>query len=476
VDDKTPESFDRVFDTKVDSSFILSRALRPELLRFLAFFASVAGPFGSRGQCDYAAANEVLNRLALRLNHRWPGRIVSINWGPWGTTGMAGAEVQKQFQKRGIQIIPPAAGRVLLNLEIRNGRKEDAHVVIGDGPWKVAAERAAGPSATVSPARVLPLAAGLVSSHAKGEGFEILKTFDVSRDLYLQDHVLDGRPVVPAAVALELMAEVAQTGWPDLQVIGLRDFAVLKGLVLDGDTKPVRIRARAVVEPPHDRLGVDVHVEIADASPGGTLHYRATVEMGDRLPDAPHFDPAMRSDLGPFPMSLKDAYRDWLFHGPLFQGIETAHGFGETGMVATCVPSSPALCLKDGPPGEWLIDPVVFDSALQMAVLWSRACLDMTPLPTRSKRYRRFGPLSPAIRCDMRVTSRPHPNSFVIDIAFIGPDGRLRGLLESMECACSPTLNRLAGSHLRWRDTAGGRLLLASGPGSSAERSLGDRP
>ena len=347
--------------------------------------------------------------------------------------------------------------------------------MIGDGPWGVAAGSRAAPPAAVGAARVLPLVAGLMPSRGRGEGLEILKTFDPARDLYLQDHVLDGRPVVPAAVALELMAETAQAGWPDLQVIGLRDFAVLKGLVLEAATKPVRIAARAAVEPPHDRLGVDVHVEIADASPGGTLHYRATVEMADRLPDAPPFEPAGRSDLGPFPMPLEEAYRDWLFHGPLFQGIEAVHGFGESGMTSTCVPSSPAQCLEGGPAGEWLIDPVVFDSALQMAVLWSRARLDMTPLPTRSRRYRRFGPLSPAIRCDMRVTSRPHPNSFVIDIAFVGPDGRLRGLLEAMECACSPTLNRLAGSHLRRRGAASDRVLLASGPGSSAERPLSER-
>ena len=47
-------------------------------LKFLVFFASVSGPFGSRGQGDYAAANEVVNRLAAKLAHGSTGRVVAI--------------------------------------------------------------------------------------------------------------------------------------------------------------------------------------------------------------------------------------------------------------------------------------------------------------------------------------------------------------------------------------------------------------
>ena len=73
-----------MFDTKVDSALILSRHLRPEGLRLLVFFTSVAGVFGNRGQADYAAANEVVNRLAMQLDRRWEHtRVVAINWGPW---------------------------------------------------------------------------------------------------------------------------------------------------------------------------------------------------------------------------------------------------------------------------------------------------------------------------------------------------------------------------------------------------------
>jgi malonyl CoA-acyl carrier protein transacylase/NAD(P)-dependent dehydrogenase (short-subunit alcohol dehydrogenase family) len=75
IRDKTPESYDRVFETKVESALILSRHLKFEDLKFCVFFASVAGRFGNRGQCDYAAANEVLSKLAVQLDRRCPGRV-----------------------------------------------------------------------------------------------------------------------------------------------------------------------------------------------------------------------------------------------------------------------------------------------------------------------------------------------------------------------------------------------------------------
>jgi NAD(P)-dependent dehydrogenase (short-subunit alcohol dehydrogenase family) len=142
--DKVPDSFDRVFDTKVTSAFVLSRKLRPDTLKFLVFFSSVAGRCGNRGQSDYAAANEVMNKLAIILDHQWPGRVVSINWGPWAKTGMVSAEAQRQFAARGIQLIEPQAGRWALDSELRYGQKGEVEVILGSGSWEATAMAAQG--------------------------------------------------------------------------------------------------------------------------------------------------------------------------------------------------------------------------------------------------------------------------------------------------------------------------------------------
>jgi hypothetical protein len=60
---------------------------------------------------------------------------MSINWGPWKNTGMVTPELEKQLNKRGIQVISPAAGSRTFEDELRLGNKGDVEIVIGDGPW-----------------------------------------------------------------------------------------------------------------------------------------------------------------------------------------------------------------------------------------------------------------------------------------------------------------------------------------------------
>lgn len=273
---------------------------------------------------------------------------------------------------------------------------------------------------------------------------EAVRTLDPSHDLYLLDHCIDESPVLPVAVAMELMAEVAQQGWPDLEVVGVRELQLLKGVVLDNGPRTVRVVARAQVEPPSDREGIDVNVEIRDVSASGPRYYRATVELAAELPEPPTHVRPDGETLRPFPLTVADAYRQWLFHGPRFQGITEIEGIADRTARAIMNPSSPRLCLQGLPEGRWLIDPVVFDSGLQLFLLWGRAHLDKTLLPSRFQRYRRFGSLSESkIHCHLQVLDRSRDPLFYMNLAFMGPDGRLLGLLEEAEGACSRSLNRL---------------------------------
>jgi NAD(P)-dependent dehydrogenase (short-subunit alcohol dehydrogenase family) len=129
---KTPESFDRVLGTKVDGALNLIRLVRPEALKFMALFSSIAGRFGNVGQSDYAAANEILNKLAQWLDRRWPGRVVSVIWGPWSGVGMV-SQLEGHLGRRGLGMIAPEVGRTLLLDELRHGRKGDVEVIYTGG-------------------------------------------------------------------------------------------------------------------------------------------------------------------------------------------------------------------------------------------------------------------------------------------------------------------------------------------------------
>lgn len=130
--DKTPESFDRVFGTKVDSALTLANKLDPKSLKFFALFASIASRYGNRGQSDYSAANEVLSKLAADLDRRWPGRVVSIAWGPWSEIGMV-ADLEKHLVARGLKLIEPEIGANFAVDEVVFGHKGEAEVVVAGG-------------------------------------------------------------------------------------------------------------------------------------------------------------------------------------------------------------------------------------------------------------------------------------------------------------------------------------------------------
>jgi acyl transferase domain-containing protein/NAD(P)H-dependent flavin oxidoreductase YrpB (nitropropane dioxygenase family)/NAD(P)-dependent dehydrogenase (short-subunit alcohol dehydrogenase family) len=126
---KTRESFDRVFDTKLAGARTLARVLRDDV-RFVVFFSSVSGAFGNRGQVDYAAAADALDKLAWSLRGRFRGRVVSIDWGPWAETGMVSPELAREYERRGIRLIAPECGAEALFAELCEGGAADAQVIL----------------------------------------------------------------------------------------------------------------------------------------------------------------------------------------------------------------------------------------------------------------------------------------------------------------------------------------------------------
>jgi NAD(P)-dependent dehydrogenase (short-subunit alcohol dehydrogenase family) len=431
VKDKAPASFHRVFDTKVDAALILSRKLRPDSLKALVFFSSVSGIFGNRGQGDYAAANEVLNKLALHLDRRWPGRVVSLNWGPW-STGMVSSELERQFVARGIELIPPSAGCRAMDKELRYGKKGDVVVLLTAGG------RAAPPGGR-PPARTRTGAMmdGATSTGNGRTGLEFIRTLDPSLDLYLQDHQLSGKPVLPMAVGCELMAEAASLAFPELELVGMRELKVLRGIVLEDGPRAVRILAKPLVMTPER---AEVEVTIAATEDPRRVHYRAVAELALGLPEPPRDEGLVLRDARPFPLSVNDAYR-WLFHGPRLRGIKTVSGVTGEGIAGSIRPSSPRELLAHATDAPWLIDPVVIDSALQLILFWLRMHWDVAALPSGFRGFRRFGHLSGSpVECRARIWGDPAHIIMHADVVFVGDGGRVLGVLEDVEGTCSKSL------------------------------------
>ncbi|MFI9045390.1 SDR family NAD(P)-dependent oxidoreductase [Streptomyces sp. NPDC053427] len=126
--DKDPESFARVFATKVDGARHLLAAA-DDTTGFVVLYGSVAGVFGNRGQADYAAANDALDTLAAAWSARTPGRVLAVDWGPWAATGggMVTPELERAYARRGIPLLDPDAAVAALLDELAHGT---AHQVV----------------------------------------------------------------------------------------------------------------------------------------------------------------------------------------------------------------------------------------------------------------------------------------------------------------------------------------------------------
>ena len=99
-------------------------------MRFVAFFTSVAGVFGNRGQVDYAAANDFLDKLAAALNSKLDGRVVAISWGPWANGGMVSPELARAMEEQGVGLIDPEDGTESFLSELLYGDETDAQVIL----------------------------------------------------------------------------------------------------------------------------------------------------------------------------------------------------------------------------------------------------------------------------------------------------------------------------------------------------------
>ena len=222
------------------------------------------------------------------------------------------------------------------------------------------------------------------------------------------------------------MAEVAHaaTGRPVAALEGIR---VLAGITLADDGIAVHADATPA--------GDAVDVALAAADQPGRVRYRSRALLRAAAPPAA---PAPLDGAPAFPMPVADAYRDLLFHGPLFQRVVSVEAMDERGLSAVVRSSAPGA--------RWWLDPVTVDCALQLQVVWARLHWDVTLLPAEIGGARVFAPLvGDAVRLELRVRPEAKPPLCHCDHVFLGPDNRVLATLTDVVGTGSKALNRLAG-------------------------------
>ena len=110
--DQTRQRFLKVMNPKVQGTWNLHKLTKEMPLDFFVCFSSMTSVIGALGQGNYSAANAFMDALCHH-RHALGLPAVSINWGPWATSGMAtqlDANLQSRWEAIGFGMIPPSQG------------------------------------------------------------------------------------------------------------------------------------------------------------------------------------------------------------------------------------------------------------------------------------------------------------------------------------------------------------------------------
>lgn len=201
---------------------------------------------------------------------------------------------------------------------------------------------------------------------------------DLEEDLFLRDHALgervsrmdealSGLPIVPLAVSLEMMAEVASMLAPHLFVIGLRSVIAHRWIALDAAPLPLEISAERVLEG---------EVRVLIRPPGaarGEAYVEGTVLLATTYPRTPDARSMRCERLEPCALRRSDFYvgpSRRAFHGPLFQSIEHVERTGLEGAEVVLEPPAADRFFRSRSGPAFVLGPIAMEAIGQAAFAW----------------------------------------------------------------------------------------------------------
>jgi len=269
------------------------------------------------------------------------------------------------------------------------------------------------------------------------------REIDLDRYPILEAHILDGKPVVPFALITEWLGHGALHDNPGLLLHGLDDMRIFQGIKLDGSKKLIRLLAG---KPRKKESIFEVNVEIRDGLQDGIdiIHSGATAILADTLEAPPVFNISEDIASKPYAKSMDEIYEKILFHGFELRGLQEIMGYSSRGMVARISAApSPAKWMKEPLRTKWIGDPLILDSAFQMAIIWCFEEKSNVSLPSYSASYRQYRTVFPpdgvTAVLEVKETSSSKMKG---DFTFLDSDGVVVARLTGYEAVMNASLSR----------------------------------
>ena len=293
----------------------------------------------------------------------------------------------------------------------------------------------------------LPLR-GTIESHTPGYEATFVRDFNLANDLFLRHHALGGPvsdvdpsltglPLIPLTMTVEMMAEAAAFLVPGRTLIEMRDIRGSRWLALDDEKITLRVVSK--IEPaqangnlqiqftprPQDRVHVRVYVD-DEANPAA----EGLAIFADDYPLPPTTQSVALVSERASRWTPERLYRDHMFHGPSFQGIEAIHRWGENGLSATLMSLPTSRLFRGEKDPTFLTDPVLMDAAGQMVGYWAAEhfASSFNVFPHRIQSVHFYEPplaQSRRARCHAHIDSITE-SQILSDIDVLDESGRLR--------------------------------------------------
>jgi len=452
LESKTPEDFARVFATKATGFINLVRAMRslPRPPRAVVAFSSVAARFGNAGQTDYAAANDLLNKLCAALPASFPAtRFLSVDWGAWAEVGMASrGSLPTIMERAGIEMLQPAVAAPLLRHELEAGTGGEVLLAGALGMLARPRDRDGGLDVEAanraltegSPAHVM---LSRVTGLDLFRGIILEAELDPSSEPFLKDHAVNGIPVLPGvmgiegfSVAAQHVASVLGASSAGFQVSKLEDIRFLAPFKFyRGEPRRITWHAQVVRVPGGLLADVSLQSTLAlKARPAEVVrHFTGRVHL--RPLSAPETRPARVEPPhwnGAYTLNREDVYKLY-FHGPAFQVLDAVQRSGEyvLGRLRGDMPPTTST-------GQPLITaPLLIELCLQTAGIYEIGATGVLALPQAIGEVRIYPQPQPAGDLYAQVTpGRDAENGLCFDARVTDGEGRL--YLELKDYRTSP--------------------------------------
>jgi NAD(P)-dependent dehydrogenase (short-subunit alcohol dehydrogenase family) len=442
--DKDQREFDLVFDVKADGWFNLLHSIGDMPLRATVAFSSVAGRFGNGGQTDYSAANDLLCKYTSSFRTTRPEtRGIVIDWTAWGGIGMATrGSIPKMMELAGIDMLPPEAAIPVIRRELTAGGRS-GEVVIGQrlgsllNEWDVTVgldTAALAKSSEFLDSRG-PMV-GKITGVGVYSGLSMETTLDPTVQPFLNDHRIDGTPVLPGVMGIEAFADAALCLHPGWHIETIEEVNFLAPFKFYKD-EPRIVFLQANIYPQGEKLIADCRLSgrrklAGQAEAQETTHFTARVRLAKQPPEvATGTAPRLSAEAI---VKAAQIYRIY-FHGPAYQVVEKAWWDGEH-MVGELMSNLPEECKPSDPPT--LIRPRLIELCFQTAGLWEMAAHDRMGLP---KHVHGVSWLRPP---DLEGTAfyalvTPHPDLGTFDAEVVDGEGNCYLRLDGYSTAGVPS-------------------------------------